>query len=282
MAVTSSTDSWKHLASRMKGAPAKAGPSVQRMIARMSEIWPFNAARGILDNGCGSGSIISYILEEYGDKLPASATVTAGDFSQSMLDVLRAHKQAHIDNNDTAWDRLQIYKLDAHDLKDFDDDSISHVTGGHLYFLLDNPQRALAATNRVLCPGGLVGLTSGKSSQHIDALCTAVETIKPGTNLKLLKEPWSTELGVQGELRACGFERLETFLVESTITCTDLQEFARTLLLMPVMQETLRGFSDEDRNRLLIHLVENLRAMDPSERGVFTGVNIVAVGRKAF
>lgn len=280
--TSDSTDAWKDLASRMKSSPSKAGPTVQHMISRMDQLWPFPTAKGLFDNGCGGGSIISYILDEYGAQLPDSAAIIAGDFSQSMLDVMRARKEAQIEAGDNiAWTKLQIRKLDAHNLKGMEEESVSHVTGGHVYFLLDDPRQALRETCRVLCPGGLVGLTSGKTSQHVGALCDAVESVKPGTNLQLFKAPWSTEEGVEGELRASGFEVMETYLVGSTISYTSVEEFAAVLLTMPVMKDTLATLSEDERGQLNIKLVENLREQDSEQRGLLSGVNIVAIGRKS-
>lgn len=265
----------------MQKTSFKVGPAVQQMIARADQLYPFSEARGVLDNGCGSGSIISYILDEHGSKIPDSAVLIAGDFSDSMLDAVRTRKQTAIESGRDVWKRLEVRKLDAHDLRGLDDESMSHITGGHLYFLLEDHQQALREAHRVLCPGGIIGMTSGKSSQHLDALCGAVEEVRPGTNLKLIKEPWSTQESVNGELEACGFKDVEIHLVPSSMSYTDVSEFSDGLLKMPVMKEATAGFSESELDRLRATLIDNLNTIDVDHRRTISGINIVAIGRKA-
>lgn len=250
------------------------------MAARINELWPLNESTGIFDNGTGTGSIISHILETYGADIPKATQLLAGDFSEPMLDVLRQKKQDNLDQQGDIWERLEIRNIDAHDLSGITDNSFSHVTGGHLYFLLPDPRQALREVNRVLCLSGVIALTSGKSSQHIDALCDAVETVKPGTNLKLLKEPWSSEDGVRGELEATGFVNVETHLHDTSINYTSHEDMADMLLVMPVMKDASKDFSDGERNLLRQQLVANLREKNPTAPGSLQGVGIIALAQK--
>jgi ubiquinone/menaquinone biosynthesis C-methylase UbiE len=52
----------------------------------MNEILPYKQACGILDNGCGSGSIISNLLDTFGTEIPDNARIKASDFSTHMLE----------------------------------------------------------------------------------------------------------------------------------------------------------------------------------------------------
>ena len=165
------------------------------MSGRLDEIWSFSKANAIFDNGCGTGPIISHILERYGGELPESTTILAGDFSDPMLEPLRKKKATNTQTPGDVWDRLEIRNLDAHDLSGVPDNSVSHVTGGMVYFLLPDPRKALKETHRVLCPGGIVATSNGRTSQHVDALSRAVEKVRPGTHLSLLSGVWTSEAG---------------------------------------------------------------------------------------
>lgn len=246
----------------------------------MNELWSFATSTGIFDNGTGTGSIISHILETYGTDIPKTSRILAGDFSEPMLDVVRQKKAENLVQQGDIWERLEIHKIDAHDLSSIENNSFSHVAGGHLYFLLPNPRQALTEVNRVLCPSGVIALTNGKSSQHIDALCNAVEAVRPSTNLKLLKEPWSSEEGVRAELEATGFVHVETHLHDTSISYTSHEDLADMLLVMPVMKDASKDFSNREKEQLRQELVKNMKEMSPIAPGSLKGVGIIALARK--
>ncbi|KEF58900.1 uncharacterized protein A1O9_03743 [Exophiala aquamarina CBS 119918] len=279
--MTANGDDWKDLADRLsdsKGNNLQVGITLRRMILRLNERSPFATARGVFDNGCGTGSVISYILDVFGSEIPDSALVSAADFSRHMLEKLRETKEANVAAGKQVWDRLQLHNLDAHDLSTMADGSVSHVTGGHLYFLVSNPRQALEETYRILSKGGVLALSSGKGSQNLDALHDAVEEIRPGTNLQLLQEPWSSEAGVKNELEACGFVDTETFLVDAEIRYETHDDFAKTLLLMPIMKQAIESYTEDEKKRLLVKLVQALRSRNSAEPGTLTGTSIVAFG----
>jgi len=281
--LTGDGDSWKELADRVserqKDDP-EVGTTLLRMISRLDERLPFATASGVFDNGCGTGGVISHILDAFGSKIPDSATISASDFSKAMLEKTAERKEANISAGKPVWDRLQLHSLDAHNLSTIADGSVSHVTGGHVYFLLSNPRQALKETHRILRPGGVLALSSGKGSQHLDALHDAVEVIRPGSNFHLLQEPWASEAGVKGELEACGFVDTEAFPVESEMRYEKHEEFANLLLVMPAMKVALESYTEDEKKRLFVEVVEALRARNPAEPGTLTGTSIVALGRR--
>ena len=255
--------------------------TVRKMIAAMNEKAPFADATGILDNGCGAGGIISHILDEYGSEIPESATLLAADYSAAMLEKVDEVKGVKISSGHKIWGRLETKNLDAHDMSAIADGSLSHITGGHVYFLLFDPRKALKEAHRVLRPGGALAVSSGKSGQHIDVLQDAVETIRPGTQLRMLSEPWKSEVGAKGELEATGFTDVQTFAVDSEVKYGSHSEFARMLLLMPVMKNVTEGYDEQEKERLHAEVVKNLHAVNPAEPGALTGSSVVAVARRA-
>jgi ubiquinone/menaquinone biosynthesis C-methylase UbiE len=277
--VIATGDSWKELAQKTQGS--KAGPTVHRMIARMNEILPFSQSTGILDNGCGSGAIISHVLDTYGSEIPETARIVASDYSTHMLDALAQTKRSQTSSeNNTPWDRVELLNLDAHHLFTIASASLSHITAGHLFFLLDDSRKALAETYRVLSHQGILALSSGSGSQHTTALQNAIEKIRPGTDFRMIREEWSSEANVRNELFVTGFKRIETFSMESEMGYVDHLGFAKTLMIMPVMKNVTVDYSEEEEQRLLQEVVKELRQASPEEPGVCKGTQIVAIARK--
>jgi ubiquinone/menaquinone biosynthesis C-methylase UbiE len=257
---------------------------MRRMITRVNEIFLFSSASGILDNGCGSGSIISHVLDTFSSDIPHTARIVASDYSVHMLDALNQTKQARraaqLGGTTNVWQRLELLNLDAHDLSAIPSNSLSHVTAGHLYFLLDDSRKALAETHRVLAPNGVLALSSGSGSQHITALQNAVERIRPGTNLKMIREEWSSESNIRNELLATSFTDIETFSMESELPYTDHMGFAETMMIMPVMKNVTADYNEVEKERLLEEVVVELRKANPKEPGKLSGTSIVAIARK--
>lgn len=287
-------DAWRDLVQKAGQYKPNVGETTKRMITRMNELSPFASATGIFENGCGGGSLTTYIIDTYGSSLGDSNTrLLAGDFSPSMLSKLEDTKTSRLESLNSgdaaaaathrAWSKLEIHHLDAHDLRPVvpDAGSISHVTAGHLYFLLDDPRKALRETHRILVPRtGVIGISSGSPhSQHIHALQNAVETVRPGTNLRMIKEAWSSEELIRGELEATGFVDVETFFVAAEMPYESHAGMAGMLLAMPVMKEVVEGWSEEEKGRLLEVVVGELRKANAREPGVLRGGSIVAVAR---
>ncbi|OAL17810.1 hypothetical protein AYO22_11338 [Fonsecaea multimorphosa] len=271
-------EAWHDLASKV--STQEAGVTVERMVDRMNEILSFAVASGILDNGCGSGTIISHILARYGNSIPAAASIMASDYSKHMLDKLARTQQANISAGNEFWERLQLLNLDAHEMSRIADSSVSHVTGGHLYFLLSDPRKALSETRRIMKKDGVLALSSGKDSQHIDALQQAVEQVRPGTHLNIMSGPWFSKEGVENELLETGFVDVETMLVESVLHYTEHIDLAQTLLLMPIMKHLMGSYGEDEKRHLQEKVVENLRGINPAAPGSLKGTSIIAFARK--
>lgn len=147
--------------------------------------------------------------------------------------------------------------MDVHDLLSVASDSLSHVTGGMLYFMFPDALKALRETNRVLMPWESSLLPMARVA-NIDALRDAVEKVRPGTNLTLLPEAWTSEAGVKGQLTTTGFVDVETHLVESSISYQSPQQLVELLLLMPVMKNMMQGFSEKEMADLLLWIISRL------------------------
>jgi ubiquinone/menaquinone biosynthesis C-methylase UbiE len=259
----------------------KANPTTKCLIARMNETCPLREATGILDNGCGAGALISYVLDEYGQQLPPDATIIGADFSEHMVKALSDKQKTRVDGGQEVWKRLQPRQIDAHDLSSvIEAGSLSHVVAGHVFFLLADARKALREAHHVLKSDGVLAISHGYESQHIDAIQEAVESIRPGTHLKMVRKEWSTEEATKQELKECGFEDIEMFFVDNEMGYEKIDDFANMLVRMPVMQNVVEDYSTEEKERLVQRLAKNLRAMNPEEPGKLKGRNLVAIARK--
>lgn len=277
-------ESWKDVAQVMSSGkvPQQTKDTTQRMIARMDEISPLCEAVGILDNGCGGGAVISYILDAYGQQLPSDTVIIAGDFSEHMVNAVRNKQNGRIEEGHDIWKRLQPRQLDAHELSTkLSPNSLSHVVASHVYFLLENSQKALQETHTVLRSGGILASSTGCGSQHIDAMEQALESVRPGTNLKMIREDWATEDAVQAQFRDSGFEDIETFVVDSEMSFQNHEDFARMLMIMPVMRNAQEGWTDDEKEAVVQKVMQIIQKMEPNAPGKLKGRNIVAIGRKA-
>ncbi|KPI40410.1 CRAL-TRIO domain-containing protein C3H8.02 [Cyphellophora attinorum] len=275
----STGESWKDMAAAFTKLPdfQKANPTTKRLIARMDEVYPVREATGILDNGCGAGALISYILDEYGSQLPPDATIIGADFSEHMVKALSDKQKTRIDGGQEVWKRLQPRQIDAHDLSSvIGAGSLSHVVAGHVFFLLADARKALRQAHLVLQSGGILAISHGYESQHIDAIQDAVESVRPGTQLKMVRKEWSTEEATKAELEECGFEDVEIFFVDNEMGYEKIDDFASMLVRMPVMQNVVDDYSTDEKQRLVQQLAGNLRQANPKEPGKLRGRNLSA------
>lgn len=266
----------------MKKLGKRPNPTVQRMIGRMDEIYPLSKATGILDNGCGTGAVISYIVDEFGQQLPSDAVILAGDFSEHMVKALTERQKTRVEEGSQIWARLQPRQLDAHNLTaSIAPSSLSHIVASHVFFLLDDSKKALRESHLVLQSGGILAISHGYNSQHIDAIQDAVEYIRPGTNMKMIRQEWATEDATKEQLQECGFEDIEMFFVDSEMGYEKLGDFAGMLMNMPVMTNVTEDYSQEEKDKLVAKVGEILRGMNGDGPGKLKGRNLVTLARKA-
>lgn len=108
------------------------------MLEKCNSLLPLSQTQGIHDNGCGPGPIITRIIEDFGPEIPKTASLSASDFSEPMIEQVRKFKETKVQEAGTGaelWQRLELDVLDAMDLKTIPDQSRSHVTAGWVYFM---------------------------------------------------------------------------------------------------------------------------------------------------
>lgn len=129
------------------------------MLERVNGLLPFSEATGILDNGCGPGTIMKRLVEDY--NVPESCSLTPADFSEGMVTRTREQKEAKVkENSSSPWQRVETIVQDATNLDMIEDSSKSHITAGWVYFMTSDPIKCLKESKRVLRDGGVLACSS--------------------------------------------------------------------------------------------------------------------------
>ncbi|CAK3997390.1 COQ5 family methyltransferase like [Lecanosticta acicola] len=255
-------------------------PTVE-ILRHLDDRWPFSKATAIHDNGCGPGPIISHIIQDYGDKLPAHCELSCSDFSAPMIDrVKHVKREETAANPNSLWSRVDAQVLDAMDLKGIPDNSKSHVTAGWVYFMTPDPQKCLSESLRVLRKDGVLGCSSWKDSQWLQ-LMRMVGQVRPDKQLPGIPAEWQTAGPLKGELEKAGFREVESFEVEVIMT---FESYDATIDLlttkMPHMIAMLKDFSENEMQQLSDKMLRQMKEWCPELPGKLYGTALVAVGRK--
>ena len=254
---------------------------IGKMLELSNAFLPWSEATGILDNGCGPGPVISRIINDYGSKIPKSASIDCSDFSPPMIDQMKETKATEIQTDpDSPWSRVNIHVQNAMDLQSIADGSKSHVTAGFVYFMTPDPQKCLSETRRVLKDGGVLACSSWKSTQWLDIMDVTL-TMAPDIPWPRVPEEWSSESAMKQELETGGFRDVEAHEVPVTMTFDTHEAFNELLLCrMPHMVAATKDFTPEQMVELKKRTMDEAKRLAPSPPYSLSGRALVAVGRK--
>ncbi|KAL2021728.1 hypothetical protein VTK56DRAFT_6671 [Thermocarpiscus australiensis] len=252
---------------------------LRRLLAAMDAVTPFSSATGILDVGCGPGVAIGLLIKDHGHKVPDGARLIATDFSQGMVDAVKARK-AELAGENPLWNRVEAAVYDAQDLHGIADGSMSHVMGNMVYFMLPDPPRGVREAHRVLRPGGVFAMTSFKRVEWMEVLQLAARRVKPDAPTGF--DPaafgnWASPEGVRHDLEAAGFKDVAVELVD-----IDIPEEAGPLMgprmvrsNNPGAKAVVETFSEEEIDKTCDEFLKIAK----ERGGRLKGVSIVASGR---
>ncbi|KAI0902784.1 S-adenosyl-L-methionine-dependent methyltransferase [Ustulina deusta] len=205
--LVSTTESWDESASALLKI-AFEGPTTT--LNKLNTFSPFTTATAILDTGCGVAQVLGSLLGTYGTSLPADTCLVATDLSPGMVSIVDGRRATEISAGNTTWGRVETAVWDAQNLAaaDAPDDIFSHVTAGLVFFMVERPQDVLAENRRVLCDGGLFGMTSFRSAGWMDLIEEALDAVKPGSRLSPIPTAWSSTESIARQLEDAGFHNV--------------------------------------------------------------------------
>jgi ubiquinone/menaquinone biosynthesis C-methylase UbiE len=253
------------------------------LLSQMDRVYHFSTSSAILDVGCGPGSTIGRLIESYGSQIPQNSRLIASDFSAGMIErVQEQQKKAQEEGGNIPWSRVEPKVLDTQVLEGIEDGSISHITGTHVYMLLENGHQALEAAYRVLQPGGILGMTNVATAELMDLLGEAATKIRGETAPRFqFPKGFSTLDGIQGELEAVGFKLEYANELVSYMDVSDpkfLLGFVRGN--NPGVKFFVENYSDVEMDMFVEELLKLVNDKHPEVPRKLKGVNTIVVGKK--
>ncbi len=121
---------------------------VERLCNRYYWAGAYCRGKDVLEAGCGPGQGLGFIAG-------LARSLTAGDFSQDIVDLARRHY----------GDRIKLRRFDAQDMP-FDDDSFDVVILFEAIYYLPSAARFVEECERVLRPGGKVLISSANKDLY--------------------------------------------------------------------------------------------------------------------
>ncbi|XXH00639.1 hypothetical protein Hte_006987 [Hypoxylon texense] len=282
MAITTTAEDWKNKADSYKDMTSDLNVKpIGVMLEGLNARVPFSQTAGVLDNGCGPGPIMARIIDEFGSSIPQSATLICSDFSSGMVDQANNTKKLAIEQNaDSLWNQVRTEVLDAMDLNSIEENSLSHVAAGWVFFNVKDPQKALAESKRVLQPGGVLAASSWAETDWLKIL-KAISKLNPALSPPSIGEDWGRAENVRGQFAAAGFRDVEVHEVPVDIPFKTYESFVNVMLTrVTQMVAASRGLPEEAKEKLKGLMVDEMKELCPTEPGVLKGVSLVALGTK--
>ena len=146
--------------------------------------------------------------------------------------------------------------------------------------MTSDPQKCLSESKRVLKDGGVLSCSSWQGSQWMD-LMNLLPQIRPDITMPEIPKDWQNVDLLKNELETAGFKDVEAHQVETRMTFDKLDRLMDFMLTkMPHMAMLTKDFSEDEMAKLKALFLEEGRKMCSDEPGEFTGVALVAIGRK--
>ncbi|KAI1144989.1 S-adenosyl-L-methionine-dependent methyltransferase [Nemania diffusa] len=283
--LVSTTESWDESASALLKT-AFEGPTTtlnKVLLERLNTISPFTTATAILDTGCGVAQVLGSLLGTYGASLPAETRLVAADLSPGMISMVDGRRETEISAGNATWGRVETAVWDAQNLAaaDVRDDTFSHVTAGLALFMVERPQDVLAETRRVLCNGGLFGMTSFRSAGWMDLIDEALDAVKPGSRLPPIPTMWSSTESIARQLEGAGFRDVTAEELKVYYEFEDPEAITRfNVANIPSVKMVTANFSAEEEETAIQWMLKWLTEKFPRGKGKLEGIAIVATGTK--
>ncbi|PGH09229.1 hypothetical protein AJ80_07706 [Polytolypa hystricis UAMH7299] len=245
---------------------------------------PLSQATGVIDIGCGGGAITTQILDTHAATLPKDARIIASDIADGMLNLVRQRRAKGISDGATAWERLEIAKLDATDLSSIESGTFSHILSSFVYLHVPDVAKALAEAHRILGAEGVISLTSWKRNDWVDVLQVVKDISSDLGDIPTpasLSPTWCTADGARKHLVDAGFRDVVVKPVAVHWAFEGHEQVVGDILgAMPFMEKVMMPMTEDEKVRARELMVEWVRERHPEAPGELEGTAFVAVGRK--
>lgn len=202
--------------------------SVQSVVNSLNAIVPYKNADAILDAGCGTAFATRYLIEEYGDQIQEITRLLAADLSPGMIESVKSMKREY--SNNKLWQRLETQVSSIENMPLIEDNSVSHIIASLVMFFPEHPAKAFNESYRILKPGGIIGISSFKSTDWL-ALLDIAHEIVPEISFAAGKSPhWSSREAIKNNLCAAGFCDVEIHEVDNVFEMSNVRSYLEFLL----------------------------------------------------
>ncbi|KAJ3307010.1 hypothetical protein HDV03_003337 [Kappamyces sp. JEL0829] len=233
----------------------------------------------IQDIACGTGAMTLELLRQY-----PSASITASDFSQGMLDILQDKLMAerNLTQGDAAGKRVRLVLVDGQTLAGQDDNSFDLVTSSFGITLFPNIKRDIAdgwfAAYRVLKKGGVIVASAWKKdcpyTLYLDHFAQA-RSKTPFVN------PHATKDGFERLVQKAGFCSLAFYEVSHEFVFSRGQDFMDGLLDNPYFRQAVTQLGREAIYQMSGSYFKKASTADFLSSPVhFTATALICIARK--
>lgn len=253
--------------------------SVKEIVTRLNDLSPLRNATEILDNGCGTGLGMRYLIDHYEKELPDSVRLVASDMSGGMIQLVKEHKEKNKSNK--FWRRLETGLWKVEDMSVVEDDSFSHIIASLVMFFPPDAKHALKESYRVLRPDGVIGMSSFKGNGWWELVDIGRKAKEGAPHRKPLPENWSSRDLIESNLKSVGFRDIKIAEIDSILEVKDVKKLAEFLVKSgnPRTAYIFEDFTDSEKKiacDLIIKHVEETKKI-PAE---FKSTLLVSVAKK--
>lgn len=259
-----------------------SGAACTEILNAVDERLPLNHATFVMDMGCGNGQVISRLLgsSKHATQIPQNARLVAADVSQQFLDMLEERRQECSKQNPT-WERLEVRRWDARDLKDHvKDDEVSHLLGSFAYFTMTEEKKGLLEAYRILKPGGIFAETSMGWTEW-SHLPQFVKQIRPDKSIPGPQAHWQSAEGVIKTLTDVGFKEVKAKEFEVTLPLDKYKDAVEFVFEgFPFMKALVVDMSADEVEKAKQLMLDYVKERHPKEPLRLTGNGYLGYGSK--
>ncbi|THW72071.1 S-adenosyl-L-methionine-dependent methyltransferase [Aureobasidium pullulans] len=266
---------------------------LKRLIELLDTLTPLSTASAILDVGCGPGAATAQIVDTHSANIDTATQFIAGDFSTGMVRLvsqLRKTKLAELSvgHERDLWTRVTPLVLDATDMRPVLDESVSHIIANLVFFMTENPAKAVAESYRVLSQNGVMACSSWAKMAWMECLAIAAERIfpplgKPVPAMPQFPVQWASVEGIEQQLANAKFRDIHTEYTQAPIVVPNLEAWSHFFMnsgnpAVSWINDELDDAGVQEAEKQFIQVVKEQCEVNENGAYVLSGTAVLAVG----